>query len=730
MRYISSMTRGSVVFVAVVFAACLDNSKVNRFGCEVDNSCVAQDGGRLPVEQADAGEPDAGLLVPDAGPQRLEVLAGDVGGTGNVDGFSSEARLNTPWDLVVDAAGNTFFSDYQNHVIRKLAPDGLVTVFAGQKGVSGSADGTGSAARFFGPVGLALTETGLLLVADSANHTIRQISPQGQVTTLAGLAGVSGVAGGVGSAARFNNPNDIAIDATGLIYVADAANQLIRRVTPGGFVENLSGTPSVAGAANGTANTATFNFPSRIAFSPKGFLVVIDSSYAIRRVNLDGSVSTLSGVSNVQGVIDGPPGVALFSTSGDVIASSTGVIFLTDAVNNVIRKIELDGTAKTLAGKAGEVGSVDGLGPAARFSYPRGLALDASGNLLVADSLNHTIRKMNAATTVTTVAGKAPKTGKADGSPAESRFASPGGMALNSRGSVLVADVGNGQLREINAQGLVSTLSLGAVADGGMPALLLPRALTVLKTDDIVWTEAATCTLLPMRFRHSIVQRRSPNGTVSLVAGLSGENGAADGPGATARLSCPSSIASDPSGALFIADTNNHTIRRISPDGLVSTFAGVAGMQGSADGTATAARFFSPRGVAFDASGMLYVADSGNNTIRKVTPSGEVSTLAGQANQVGSEDGKGIFARFSNPRDVSVRADGTIFVADTGNHTIRKVSPDGQVSTVIGRAGGIGAVPGILPGSLSFPAGVLVLPNGQLAITSANAVLVTAGPPL
>jgi sugar lactone lactonase YvrE len=197
--------------------------------------------------------------------------------------------------------------------------------------------------------------------------------------------------------------------------------------------------------------------------------------------------------------------------------------------------------------------------------------------------------------------------------------------------------------------------------------------------------------------------------------------GSADGAGSSARFYRPSGVAVDGSGNVYVADVSNHTIRKITSAGVVSTLAGSAGMPGSTDGTGSAARFFQPEGVAVDASGNVYVADGGS-TIRKITAAGVVSTLAGLAGMDGSADGTGSAARFDDAIGATVDGSGNVYVADTGNHTIRKVTATGVVTTIAGRAGFLGAVPGPLPATLYLPFGVAFAPTGDLIVTTSNGV--------
>ena len=311
------------------------------------------------------------------------------------------------------------------------------------------------------------------------------------------------------------------------------------------------------------------------------------------------------------------------------------------------------------AGDAAHAGAVDGARTAARFTNPFGIATDRAGNVYVSDRGNNTIRKVTPAGMVSTLAGTAGVTGSADGAGAAASFDYPSGIATDHAGNVYVADYGNRTIRKITPAGVVTTFAGAAGARGG----------------------------------HT------------------------DGVGAAARFHGPLCIATDSTGNLYVGDMRG-TIRKITPAGVVTTFAGKAFNEGGVDGIGVAASFDFPRGIATDSAGNVYVTDGAGHTLRKITPAGVVTTLAGKydVESAGSADGPGADARFSSPLGIAVDGAGNIYVADNAGletgHTIRKITPAGIVSTVVGVAGQRGFEPGPLPGRLEQPRGLAI--NGNV----------------
>ncbi len=329
------------------------------------------------------------------------------------------ARFNAPTRAVQDTSGNLFVVDALNHTIRKVTPAGAITTFAGTASSTGTADGTGAAARFNTPIAAVVDSSGNLFVTDQLNHTIRKITPAGAVTTFAGTAGSIGGTDGTGNAARFAGPSGIAIDASDNLYVSEFYGYTIRKITPAAVVTTLAGTYGSPGSVDGTGAAARFTGPNSLAVDSAGNVFVADSfNHTIRHITPAGVVTTFAGTAGTSGTTDGTGSAARFNTPRDVAVDATGTLYVVDSVNHTIRQITAAAVVTTLAGSAGNFGTADGTGAAARFNAPYGILIANSSTLYVSDTFNHAIRRLTTSGVVTTFVGVTGVTGSDDGAPA------------------------------------------------------------------------------------------------------------------------------------------------------------------------------------------------------------------------------------------------------------------------------------------------------------------------
>ena len=336
-----------------------------------------------------AGSADVRFWITTSETKGVTTFAGS-GAQGSADGTGTAASFMFPSGVTVDASGNVYVADTLNHKIRKISPGGVVGTLAGS-GTQGSTDGTGTAASFNQPKGVAVDASGNVYVADTQNSKIRKISSSGVVTSLAG-SGTQGSMDGTGTAASFNQPTGVAVDASGNVYVADTQNSKIRKISSSGVVTSLAGS-GTQGSTDGTGTAASFNQPTGVAIDASGNVYVADiDNNKIRKISSSGVVTTLAG-SGTSGSTDGAGMGASFSMPRGVVVDASGTVYVADFGNKKIRKISSDGVVTTLAG-SGTVGSTDGAGTVASFNYPAGIAIDTSGTVYVADMSNCKIRKI------------------------------------------------------------------------------------------------------------------------------------------------------------------------------------------------------------------------------------------------------------------------------------------------------------------------------------------------
>jgi len=566
-----------------------------------------------------------------------------------------------------------------------------ITRFAGDDGGQGFVDATGMSARFDSPRDVVADAAGNVYVADYDAHVIRKITPAGVVSTFAGRAGESGLADGRGGAARFWLPGGIAIDLSGNLFVGDSGNNRVRRISPSGVVTTFGGPGPGLGtydvAVDSSGNVYVGAFTSIRKYSASGSLLATYDDAGISgasRLVVDAAdqvfYTTGTAVRKLSTSGFMTTISATFSSGFGLGIDESGDLYVSDWGGDRIYKLTQAGTKTIIAG-SGVAGSNDGIGVSASFNSPWGIAT-APGNLLyLADTFNHSIRQITLSNAmVTTVAGRRSVYGGADGPANVARFYQPADAVFDSGGNLFVTNWST--IRKITPGGTVSTFAGTAgtwgSADGtGAAARFLNPHGIAVDSADNLYVSD---------LQNSTIRKITPGGVVTTFAGSAGQHGAVDGTGSAARFYSPAGIVMHPSGDLYVADYGNQIIRRITPDGAVTTFAGTAGEEGSSDGTGSAARFRYPLGLDVDASGDLYVADYGNFTIRKITvPGAEVTTVAGVANSVGSTDGTGSAARFYAPGDLAVYG-GDIYVVDGGNGLLRRMTPAGEVTTIAGSA--------------------------------------------
>ena len=577
-----------------------------------------------------------------------------------------------------------------------------------------------------GPNGVAVDAAGTLYVADSSNDRIRRVDPSGTITTVAG-SGAHGYSGdgGPGIQAQLALPGDVAVDSAGNLYIADTWNHRIRRVDSRGIITTFAGTGSTGprgggySGDNGPAVQAQLSRPGGVAVDSAGNVYIADiSNHCIRRVDPSGTIITVAGSGSLGYSGDGGPGIqAWLASPGDVAVDSAGNLYIADTWNHRIRRVDPSGTIITAAGSGSRGYSGDGgSAVAAQLNYPSSVAVDHAGNLYIADSSNHRIRRVDPSGTITTVAGSGSLGYSGDRNRAiQARLRFPYGVAADGAGNLYIADTGNHRIRHVDDNGTINTIVGGGdVRDGG-PAihaqLALPHGVAVDSAGNLFIADAGN---------HRI-RRVDPSGTITTVAGSGTLGYGGDGrPAGTAFLNNPRGVAVDSAGNLFIADAGNHRIRRVDPSGTITTIAGTGepGYSGGG-GPAVQAQLAGPRGLVVDSAGNLFIADTGNYRIRRVDPSGTITTIAGTGESGYSGDGgPAARAQLALAYGVAVDSAGNLYITDTGNYRIRRVDPSGIITTIAGTGeyGYSGDNHQAIRARLRWPTGVAVDSTGNLYI--------------
>jgi DNA-binding beta-propeller fold protein YncE len=592
-------------------------------------------GGSSPTGEASADGARASKAAA-ANETTLRLLAGNMDGPGNVDGTGAAARFDAPGSIHRRRDGTFLVADKNNKAIRIVSPAGVVsTLFRNPSGAS--------AEPFALPEGVVHDDnTGRTYVTDRQKHVIHSIEADGQVRVFAGTPWLAGSADGAGDAARFNTPLAITVGVAGRLFVVDRDNNAIRTVDATGVVGTLTGQLEAGPAVDDVpADQARFNQPVGIAFAlpPKHFapsgqndyrVFISDTrNHVIRYYSAhERRVRILAGRNGVAGSTDGVGAAALFERPEGLAVNDLGdYLAVADTGNNTVRRIyigpgERFGSVETVAGLPGQPGDTNGPVQQALLQQPAAVAFDAADDLLLTDFASSTVRRivMTAPRSVRPLAGAPAQSGAVDGAGALARFRNPSGLWLEPD-RVLVADSGNHLIRALAA-----------------------------------------------------------NNVVTRVAGQ-GQAGANDGSLFGARFNNPTGLARPVTGGLvYVADSGNSTLRVIDRSAnQVRTVAGLAGQPGNTDGNVQQSRFGGPQGLAaWPGVPQIYITDRPNHNVRWYDEStGLVATAAGPANSPvpapGFVDGIGPVARFNQPTGITSAGPGLLYVLDIGNRAVRKM---------------------------------------------------------
>jgi uncharacterized protein (TIGR03437 family) len=492
-------------------------------------------------------------------------------------------------------------------------------------------------------------------------------------------------------------------------------------------ISTLAGGAPPANAAS--AAGVSIGQPNRVAVDGSGN-VYFSSLNSVFKLGTNGSLALVAGNSRAGFSGDGGPAVnAQLNSPRGLALDSSGNLYIADALNNRVRMVTAAGIISTFAGN-GLPGAYQAVGdwspaPQGNLHLPSGVAVDQSGNVYIADTSNHSIRKVDAggpyAGLIHTLAGDTFPGYMGDGllvSANQTEFRSPEDVAVDSSGNIYIADTGNSYIREIATDGIINSIAgdgtIGYSGDGGLATgagLFQPYGISVDSAGDVYIAEAADCRVRMIDLKLDI----------NTIAGNGSPGFAGDsGPAGAALLNEPTGVVVDSSGNLYVADSLNGRVRKITPSAAISTVAGNGGYSYSGDGgPAAKAELYQPQAVAVDASGNSYIADSGNHVVRKVAANGTIATIAGNGVAgYGGDGGSGAKAQLNTPTGVAVDNSGNVYIADSGNHRVRRVASDGSISTFAGNgtAGFAGDGGAAASAELYTPFGLAVDASGNLYI--------------
>jgi sugar lactone lactonase YvrE len=633
--------------------------------------------------------------------------------------------LPAPGAVATDAAGNVYFTDQQLNAVFRMDLSGTATRMAGtgSPGLSGD-NGPAVAAQLSPPAGLAMDALGNLYIADTQNKRVRMVSPSGTITTVAGGGCCSSGDGGPATAAELVAPQGLAVDGSGNLYISDL--YWVRMVSPAGVISTVAGNGSSGYTGDGEPATgAGLDDPLGIAVDASGNLFIADTFHnVVRKVAPNGIITTVAGTGTAGFYGDGQPATAAELNQPEAVSvDASSNLYIEDFANCRVRLVQPNGTISTFAGNGGCQFSGDG-GPATSASLGgEGLALDPSGNLYIAALTNNRIRKVSSGI-ITTVAGG----GSSDGAAAPfSTLLAASGIARDASGNIYVADTVNNRVHAISPAGAISTVAGNGLAgysgdyfEGISAELDYPTALAV---------DSQGALYIADYLNEAI--RRVWVGIITTVAG--------DGdtcPGRILGVCEPSGLAIDSAGDIYFADSYHSQVFEVSPGGALSLVAGNGTSGYSGDNLpATAAQLNSPHGLALDTQGNLYIADSENNCLRKVT-NGVITTVGTGSPCYAGENPSATTAQLNYPYGVALDPAGNLYVTDNNNSVVRQISPGGTISTIAGYQ-----YPGVADGNpavgayILSPEGVTTDTVGNIYFNDNNASLVyvltpEAGPPV
>ena len=618
-----------------------------------------------------------------------------------------EARLAGPRVMALDSRGAVYFVAGDLNQVMRIDPDGTIRVVAGNGLRRFAGDGgSARAASLAFPTAVALDRQGNIFITDTSNQRIRKVDAAGIITTVAGGGTRPVGSDGLGTAMQLSAPFDLKFDSTGNLLFIERHPARLRRMTSGGMITTIAGDGTLGfGGDNGPATQAKFHALEGMTLDAADNIYLADTNNGrIRRVSPNGIVTTVAGGGN--STADGVRATeALLRQPSGVATGAQGNLYVADSYGHTVRRVDQGGIISTIAGTGVAGFSGDG-GPArsARLSRPIAVAVDPFGIPLISDLENGRIRSVETNGVIRTIAGAGPFVGDG-GSAQDARFSFIRGLALDTAGNLYIADDVANRVRRVTAGGLISTFAGTGRADSlveNVPSTTAPisgPASVAVDSQSNVYIADSN---------NFAIRKVTPAGVITNLVVHNPANGV--------PVIAPQDVAVDRQGNVYYTCEGAPQIYRVTPSGAATLFAGTGvRAHGGDGGPARSASFGHIRGLAIDAAGNVYFADSENHRVRRIDTAGIITTIAGNGDPGDSGDGGlATSARLVNPLGLAVTADGSLFVSSANR--IRRISPNGVITAYAGTGSGGFSGDGGLAANATFNSAfsLVAAPNGDL----------------
>lgn len=669
-----------------------------------------------------------------------DVMTTAVGGGPN--GIPAlNANLYNPYGVAVDTSGNFYIAAYNQNRVFKVNASGTITVVAGTGALGYAGDGVaGGAANasLYHPFAVAVDSTGIVYIADQGNCVVRKVDTAKTITTVAGIAASCGYSGdgGKGTAAQLNTPQGVALDSLGNLFIGDANNCVVRRVILAtNSISTYAGNHTCGYSGDGgAALSGELYSPSGLALDASNNLFIADATNCVIRevAKSSGKISTVAGNHTCSFSGDGASATSASMNQVFSVAVSGTKVTFADYYNQRVRQFTIAGNMATVAGTGTACSGVCGEGgsaTSAQLYYPVGVAINSSGTIYIANNDNYVIDSFTVGGNLKLVAGNHTYNVETleNGAPANGvELNYPYGIADDSAGNVYIADSHNSMVREdVKSTGLVNFFAgngtYGYSGDGG-------SATTAELTYNYGVAKDSAGNVYIADTNNCLVRKVSAGGTITTFAGLvitsprCGYTG--DGGSATAaELYNPYGVAVDKNNNVYITDYAEHVVRKVS-GGIITTIAGVGGLAGySGDGgPATSALLYGPTAIAVDPRGNVFIADANNCRVREIdSATNSINTVAGTGNCSFTGDGLAIANGIGYPQGIAVDANDNLFIGDYNNR-VRWVSPNGIMTTIAGTgAAGYSGDGGLATSAIMYePTGIALDPSGNILVSDYN----------